>query len=293
MNQKEQSVKLMKFIPVFTTEAGSCLTLANWQEIEVDSLSYSLDALLMKPGLPFLENLNDLRSYVGWQGTLVLNASLAAENSEGVYSLRSRYDGSLLQIGSESLFSLFLSLQPDKLILPADLLSYSNFDWQALLQTTELFIPASDFSESAAKLGFAKYFHYDKTNSFSEFIQAIKQNKGTAIYVAGEFESEQLSKLVEAGVLYLESDKPARDAMIGRIYSKEPIALLDSEMAHHYERIDNHCACPTCHQQLTCAYLHHLLEQTPLLAQRFLIQHNVHFYQNRLTSFCKHYEIAH
>ena len=42
-----------------------------------------------------------------------------------------------------------------------------------------------------------------------------------------------------------------------------------------FETIDPECTCPTCSQQFTKAYLHHLLQQTPLLCHRLLIQHNV------------------
>ena len=39
------------------------------------------------------------------------------------------------------------------------------------------------------------------------------------------------------------------------------------------------CSCETCSQGFTRAYFHHLLQHTPLLAQRFLVIHNVFFTQ--------------
>lgn len=75
---------------------------------------------------------------------------------------------------------------------------------------------------------------------------------------------------------YIESDKPAVDAMQAIVYNREgEINLRDKDYAHQHQPIDPCCHCPSCSQQLTRAYLHHLLMQTPLLCQRFLIQHNV------------------
>lgn len=72
------------------------------------------------------------------------------------------------------------------------------------------------------------------------------------------------------------SQKPMIDAMSGLIYSKERIySILSETMTQSFEVLSAECECPTCSQGLTRAYLHHLYQQTPLLAYRYLIQHNV------------------
>lgn len=274
MNQKQA-----EFIFPFSTEAGSCLTFANWQELAVTSLSFSLDALLMKPGFDFLQGLSSLGSYCGWQGTIVVNADFAVANKEGVYHLRSVYDGSLLRIERKELFSLMQNLQADKLILPQDFISDDTFDWQSLSDKTQLFVPFKEDSQAYIKHGVGNYFHYDKSVNFSQFINQIQQTKEKTSYVKGAFEPDELAELIAAGVTYLESDKPAADALQGRLYTKDgDFDLLAEEKAFDYQLIDSQCSCPTCSQGFNRAYLHHLLAHTPLLCQRFLIQHNVHYY---------------
>lgn len=43
------------YIPVGTSEAGLCLTAENWQETKVNTLSFSLEFLLYKPGIALLK----------------------------------------------------------------------------------------------------------------------------------------------------------------------------------------------------------------------------------------------
>lgn len=275
MNQK----KVGGYIPVFTSEAGSCLTLANWQEIGISTASYYLDALLMKPGYSLLKTQRNLQSYCGWQETIVLNATLAAAKSDGIYTIRSRFDGSLLRIGSDELFSLIVGLQPDIVILPPGLLKQLDQLGQALPKSIQFFIPSNEWSSASSDLKLGSYLTYDKTQSFADFKQDIKQYAGMPIYLRADLSISQALELVEQGGVLLESDKPASDAMIGEVYSEQgTLALLDSQMANQQEPIDAHCSCPTCTQGFTRAYLHHLLMHTPLLCQRYLIQHNVYYY---------------
>lgn len=82
------------------------------------------------------------------------------------------------------------------------------------------------------------------------------------------------------GQHFFASDRPAQDAMQGIIYHKDgQYHLQDSEYAMDFELLDENCLCPSCQQSFTRAYLHHLLQSTPLLCQRFLLMHNV-FYIN-------------
>ena len=92
-----------------------------------------------------------------------------------------------------------------------------------------------------------------------------------------------MQDLIKAGVQIVESDKPASDACSGVVYSSEgDISILDATFEMQFEPIDAGCECPTCSQQFTRAYLHHLLQHTPLLCQRLLVQHNVHYCQMQL-----------
>ncbi len=206
-----------QFTPILTTEAGSCLTLANWQEVGIDTVTYYLEALLVKPGITYLKMLPSLRTYVGWQGTIVLNASLtAAANKEGIYTLRSPYDGSFIAITIPELFSLIQTLQPDKVILPAGLTVETNLNWQLFPKAITSYLP---FGETlpAADLSIGRYLFYDKTKPFSDFTQAIKAEDKELMYVAGEFDLAQLLTL-HVFNLHVESDKPAKEAMLGQVF---------------------------------------------------------------------------
>ena len=207
------------FIPLLTTPAGSCLTMANWQQAGVKTLSLRLEQLLMKPGLSVLQACKDLRSWCGWQGNLVLNALFSLPEQEGIFSIRSQYDGSVQYLQSASVFELIAHLQPDRVILPA----------------------------------------------------------GDPSYIMGDFGAADLQQLVRAGHL-VESDKPAADGRQGIVYHQEAgcLEMFAKDWSTDHQPIDKNCACNTCRQGLTRAYLHHLLPQVPLLCQRFLIQHNIH-----------------
>ncbi|KTC99252.1 hypothetical protein [Legionella feeleii] len=268
--------------PVLTTEAGSCLTLANWHEVGIKAAAYYLDALLMKPGVACLEKLAPLSNYAGWQGITVLNASLLTARN-GVYTIRSCYDGSRIIIDQSELTSLISLLQADRVVLPYGILNNSNLKvWQTLAETSMLFVSVDEHPPIYPDWLLGRYLRYDCTKPFSDFMQELRQYADAPLYLSGEFTSEQLQELARYPVWHVESDKPARDAMEGRVYNKESVInILDSQQAEDYRPIAD-CSCPTCQQSLTRAYLHHLLGHTPLLCQRFLIQHNVHYYQHLL-----------
>lgn len=70
---------------------------------------------------------------------------------------------------------------------------------------------------------------------------------------------------------------PAKDAFAGICYLKtSKINLLASEYEQDFQPLADECDCESCAQGVTRSYLHHLLSHTPLLAQRYLVIHNVH-----------------
>ena len=93
-----------------------------------------------------------------------------------------------------------------------------------------------------------------------------------------------------------EHDKPAADAFQGFIYESPSsfrqtslkhvasYSLLEPSNAIDFSPLALNCACPTCQGGATRAYLHHLLQHTPLLAQRLLIMHNVFFVMNHTSA---------
>ncbi len=198
------NTKNKKFIPILTSQAGSCLTIDNWQQVGVTQAVFSLEALIAKPGIAVLQSFRDLRHYSGWPGTIVLDVRLRSITSSGNLVIRSPYDGSKIECSKTVLDDLIAHLNPDLEI---------------------------EFDE-------------DEANSAMGWI----------------------------------SDQPAADAIKGELYSQAGnIQILDPQYRQQFIPIDANCACPTCHKGYTRAYLHHLLQQTPLLAQRLLVMHNVGF----------------
>ncbi|MDI9817597.1 MULTISPECIES: queuine tRNA-ribosyltransferase [unclassified Legionella] len=263
------------YIPVLTSEAGSCLTFANWQEAGVSAVSYHLDALLLKPGLLFLESLANLRAYCGWPGTIVLNAMFLSLDKEGFYAIRSPYDGSLVRVARGKILSLIKQLQPDLVLLPPDIENDS-----VMIQLTRATKQSVLANKDLKPLGMGCYMQQVESTSW-EKLREETDDCHTPVYLAGELDLPCFSALADSAVRYMESDVPARNALAGKVYSRgESINLLDREMANQHIKIDDECLCPVCQQQFSRAYLHHLLIQTPLLCQRFLIQHNTSYCLN-------------
>ena len=93
---------------------------------------------------------------------------------------------------------------------------------------------------------------------------------------AQEIWQEKLALVNVKTTLFSPSDQPAYDALQGLVYQgARCFSITAPDERLNDELIDNHCQCETCSQGFTRAYLHHLYTQTPLLCQRFLIQHNV------------------
>lgn len=76
---------------------------------------------------------------------------------------------------------------------------------------------------------------------------------------------------------YWISDEPALKALQGEVICETVFGfnILDETFAQDHELLLKSCQCDTCQSGFTRSYLHHLLKHTPLLAQRFLVQHNV------------------
>ncbi|MCW8451395.1 tRNA-guanine transglycosylase [Legionella quinlivanii] len=258
-----------QFIPVVTTSAGNCLSMSNWKSAGVGQLSFYLDELLMKPGLAFFEDNNlDLRSYCGWFGDWVLNlGSLRILNTH--CQIRSRYDGQLISIELPELAALILKLNPDFLVLPIAAGSLEIL-WRDLPANIKLI----SNSDANPVFGICSYSPGECFKTFYSLVQDSQQ----PLYLMGSFNWQQFQQLAGLPLHIVESDQPAADALSGKVYAgMEVLNLQDEIWRMDHQPIDKHCGCSACQQGLTRAYFHHLLQHTPLLCQRFLIQHNIHY----------------
>ena len=276
---KDENIRI---IPVLTTQAGSCMTEANWQAAGVHVASFYLTALLMKPGFDFLKTLPSIAVYTGWQGRSVLNASLLKMAADGRYVLRSDYDGSSSYYSVEEILTLIATLQPNVVILPQGTLDKNAKLWESLPESICLFVQANDVARcSEIGRSYGVYIAYDKTTTSPyQLLQQIEQYQAIPHYIAGDLNLPLMLDLVGKGIKYIESDTPASDAYEGNVYSSGGmISLQNQDCAMRFEVIDKNCKCSVCSQNFTQAYLHHLLEHTPLLCQRYLIEHNIHYCQ--------------
>jgi len=269
-------------IPVLTSLAGTCLTSQNWQDVGINMASFYLDELLMKPGFDLLNTLPDLSSYVAWSSYLVLNATLPKINSEGIYKINSHYDGRVISLSEDDLIKLIANLKPNMVILPSSISQEKLNLYSELLNNISIFLPAKNLLAATDK-SYGVYLTYDEKKSFKDLLQEIEQYKHLPCYVSGNLNLELMQELKRNNVQYIESNLVSADGYKGMLYtSQKDLEISDPVYAFAFEPIDENCDCPTCSQNLTKAYLHHLLANTPLLCQRFLIQHNIYFCQKNL-----------
>ena len=248
-----------KYIPQLSTDAGSCLTVQNWQEVGIDLGSYSLESLLQKPGPADFLRFKSLADYSGWQSGVVLNAASLVIDNIGFCEVKSIYDGSKSRYSVNDLINFIEILKPKMVILPHGF--YKCSAYPKLSESIKIFFPSTDYPN----LNDSREFGISITNNDSWDISTNRE-----LYIIGENNNCKLST-------YLESNQPALDACNGVIYtSNDKYNLLDPSMATQFTLLDDNCACVTCKQGFTKAYFHHLLQHTPLLCQRFLIQHNVY-----------------
>jgi len=263
-------------VPIFSSRTGSVMTYANWLDVGIKASSFYLSSLLMKPTFDFLTTLNNLESYVHWTETLILNASLPNKNIDGKYLLQSEYDGQRIEVSPLQVLELIEKLAPDIVILPEGLWTQHRERCEALPSTMSLYLPAKEWLmdvSTTRPLG----VYFSDTLTVLEQLQQFKQQ---SCYVFGDIDLTLMMACMKAGANIIETDRPMRDAGNGLVYRREGILSLslDSETMR-FEPIDRGCMCPICKQQLTRAYLHHIIKETPTLGVRFLAQHNAYYFQ--------------
>lgn len=278
------TIRKHTLIPTLTTSSGSCLTAKNWQEAGIQRVSYSLAALLVKPGLAYLKTLPNWAHYSGWAGDWVLNASMPTPNSKGNYAFRSPYDGARLTCSAADIVDIICHLKPQQVVVPEGFYTVGDAVFRSLSQATRLLIPVSDREHYPRHCVHGVYYAQDQTQ-LNDLLDLIIQHQADCpdldCYMAGSLSFPVMKHLYASsfkGKISLESDYPASDGCEGIVYCREGmIDLREKGYSMQFERIDPACHCPTCEQSFARAYLHHLLEHTPLLCQRLLIQHNAYY----------------
>jgi len=254
------------FVPSITTPAGGCLSRDNWQELGIDVVSCALDRLLMKPGFEALSKLEDLKTYVGWDKDLVLDATMLHFNKEDHCTVQSTYDGARTQVTLEQFWALVQRLRPTLLLLP-DIELIHEFPTDILP-----FFPVTQADTLSHSPAYGLYLSAD------DWLIDQEKWKGLTLplYLQDDKGILSFADIDHTATLYYASDKPAADAYQGMVYQAQSTdRVLDDKFRLAFEPLVPNCACPTCQQKFTGAYLHHLLQHTPLLCQRLLIMHNI------------------
>jgi queuine tRNA-ribosyltransferase len=267
--------------PVLSTGEAACLTMQNLEEIGVEKISLKLSALLIKPGFDLLNTLSSLKSYVGWNKTIILNASMIKLNSKDRYTIQSEFDGSKYVYTKNDLRDLIVNLAPDIVLLPKGLFSSDEDASLRLSEKTKLYFPCDNELANPSSHKYGVHFELDSSNS-DELTNFLVKYKNQFKYIFGDLSMEMLLHLLTQADLFTESTRPLLDGYQGIIYSNhKSISILDESARDSFQVIDADCNCQTCKDGHTMAYLHHLYQHTPLLCQRFLILHNV-FYAGHL-----------
>lgn len=72
------------------------------------------------------------------------------------------------------------------------------------------------------------------------------------------------------------SNEPAKQGYCGQFYADGVSHnILDAAFEKDLALLSENCDCDSCKQGFTRSYLHHLMAHTPLLAQRYIILHNM------------------
>lgn len=259
------------YVPVMTSAAGLCLTPINWQEAGIKTAAFHLQALIFKPGLDFLNKVEDFKSYMAWPDTMIINASSLPAAKNGLRSLVNPFDGSKIRLSTKQLINLIHHLKPDAVVLPKHIMQDYPDIWSDWDDAIVPFVHADDLVQQSLNREYGVY-----VQAGTEVLRQVQQWPNVPTYVGGDIGLDLIQNLKDEGCTYIESDQPAQLAATGKVYTHSTLLdLTDEQFCKDFECIVAECFCPTCTQKFTKAYLHHLFLNTPYLAQRLLMQHNV------------------
>lgn len=241
---KMNAYKKLHVYPLYACQASSCLTNQDLILAGVDIISLSLRNLLIRPGLDFLRA-NNLRKYIAWDKKIILNCASLHIDSKKQFNINSETDGNKYVFDVDDIQNVINTIEADIVIYPKDI--------------------------DKKKCAHQEYFETE-----------IGVNNHSDRFYSGNFTLENLLNFKTDTDLYIENQRPSLDGYVGIFYrDMHEESILDDSWELSYTKLDKHCQCYTCFSEYTCAHLHHLFKNTPLLAQRLLILHNV-FYINHL-----------
>ena len=100
------------------------------------------------------------------------------------------------------------------------------------------------------------------------------------VYLMGVGTPENILEAVERGVDFFDCVYPSRNGRHGHAYTSfGKINLMNAKFETDDRPIDEGCGCPVCRNH-SRAYIRHLLKAGEMLGMRFMVTHNLYFYNN-------------
>lgn len=122
--------------------------------------------------------------------------------------------------------------------------------------------------------------HEEMYKTLETVVHYLPENKPT--YLMGVGTPENILESVERGVDFFDCVYPSRNGRHGHAYTNHGKMNLNNAKYELDERpLDSTCDCPVC-RRYTRAYIRHLLKAGEMLGMRFLVMHNLYFYNNMM-----------
>jgi queuine tRNA-ribosyltransferase len=102
------------------------------------------------------------------------------------------------------------------------------------------------------------------------------------VYLMGVGTPANILEAVERGVDFFDCVYPARNGRHGHAYTNQgKMNLLNAKYELDDRPIEEGCQCPVC-KKYSRAYIRHLLKAKEMLGLRFMVTHNLYFYNNMM-----------
>ena len=122
--------------------------------------------------------------------------------------------------------------------------------------------------------------HEEMYKALETVVPYLPENKPT--YLMGVGTPENILESVERGVDFFDCVYPSRNGRHGHAYTNHGKMNLNNAKYELDDRpLDSTCDCPVCKRH-SRAYIRHLLKAGEMLGMRFLVMHNLYFYNNMM-----------
>ncbi|MEG2439877.1 MAG: tRNA guanosine(34) transglycosylase Tgt [Acetivibrio sp.] len=122
--------------------------------------------------------------------------------------------------------------------------------------------------------------HEEMYNIIERTVPYLPLEKPT--YLMGVGTPANILEAVDRGVDFFDCVYPARNGRHGHAYTNHgKMNLLNARYELDEKPLEEGCQCPVC-QKYSRAYIRHLLKAKEMLGLRFLVMHNLYFYNNMM-----------